>query len=561
MTLLEVRNIIKNVCLNNEFVEYFEFGEPSEILQKPSINYPATFLEIPSVEHNEVITIYNFGIIVCDRVIEGMSNFDYILTKTQQIGETILKQLSLTLGKQYNPFVFNAVPITDGLTDRVYGWRFEFTLKIKNDQIGCKITNLINSISTIPVSVVLNSIINVYDEITDYTFDVQDINNGLTVEWSLDNFVTIAGTGNTYTYNNNNYNDDTIIYVRTSNGVNTSNVTTHKIVKNITPPLTPIQVTANNLQFDWKLGTQNFTLSVNENIPTGLTVEWSDDNFVTVLSQGETLQDTIDTSLVSSKLYYVRTNNSVTTSSVSTVTVSRKNFSLQKAWFFDRVNDNVTMLYDPSNPVYDFGTGDFTVSLWYKVTTTGVSHSIFNTYSATNTGIFFLHNPNGSGAWALRNDGPGQGGVQQFNVSPGLLPFNQIINLILVRNGVNRTNWRIFVNGVNTNTATGIITTQVNLINQGNINLGIIPGANRLGGQMAHFQMFNRALTDAECQQIYNAGAGNYPPPSTLPNLVVYHTLQKRVGSIVQPITPSEISETMSYGIGINYTADPIVNF
>jgi hypothetical protein len=559
MTLLEVINIFRECVDNNIFIKSFNVHELYTINQSANIIYPSLFLEVPRVNSvNKTTQQYSINFVVQDRVLEDRSNEIAILGKTKQIGESVLNYIYNNYKDNYKSLEYNIVPYMDSLTDRTCGWRFEIELTVQ-DNVLCKDVTTSVPFLQVPVSLYVNSNVIVNTSSSTYTFNITQPPAGLIIEWSLDNFVTVAGTGTTYTINLQNPGTQ-IIYVRTTNGVDVSPVTTHTLTVNqLIPNVLP--VSANNLQLDWKLGTQNFTLSINETIATGLTVEWSDDNFVTVLAQGETLQDTIDTSLVNSKLYYVRTNNSVTTSSVSTVTVSRKAFSLQKAWFFDRVNDQITMLYDPTHPVYDFGTGDFTVSLWYKVTTTGVSHSIFNTYSVSNTGIFFLHNPNGSGAWALRNDGPGQGGVQQFNVSAGLLPFNQIINLILVRNGLNRTNWRIFVNGVNTNTATGIITTQVNLVNQGNINLGIIPGANRLGGQMAHFQMFNRALTDLECQQIYNSGAGNYPPVSTITNLVVYHTLQKRLGSIVQPITPSEISETMSYGIGINYTADPIVNF
>lgn len=137
LTLIDTLNTQANL---NVFVQDFFFGPAWETVQVDNIVYPCVYVETPSISSQETPYIYTYSISfqVLDRVLEDLSNVNEIMSKTKQIGEGYIKQIADTLQKgSVTKYVYNMIPLEDALTDRVYGWRFEIELRLKND-IECQ---------------------------------------------------------------------------------------------------------------------------------------------------------------------------------------------------------------------------------------------------------------------------------------------------------------------------------------------------------------------------------------------------------------------------------------
>jgi len=167
---------------------------------------------------------------------------------------------------------------------------------------------------------------------------------------------------------------------------------------------------------------------------------------------------------------------------------------------FDGINDYVNI----GNPTsLNFGTGSFTVSLWFRrfsnVTTNlrllakGASGDTAGdagfAFFGADTGISFAVNPTGA----------------RTIISAASYSVNEWVNVVgLVERGISM---RTYKNGALTASTTapgGSVTGTANL------EIGRIPTTLYWPGNVSNVTLYNRALTAAEIQQNYNATKGRY---------------------------------------------------
>ncbi len=156
---------------------------------------------------------------------------------------------------------------------------------------------------------------------------------------------------------------------------------------------------------------------------------------------------------------------------------------------FDGVDDNVTTTFNPALT-------DFTIGIWFRQSGTVINYQrlIDSNYI---TGTWIGRNSNTPNSWG--------GGVRDT-----IAPFGRFITLtdgqwhyiVSRRQGTTHT---ILGDGI-TNTASGTVSSTA--LNTNNITIGRSdqsPSFDYMSGNIAQVSIYNRALTDAEILQNYNA--------------------------------------------------------
>ena len=167
-----------------------------------------------------------------------------------------------------------------------------------------------------------------------------------------------------------------------------------------------------------------------------------------------------------------------------------------KALNFDGGNDYVDM-GDPASGILDFGTGDFTVSVWAKSSNylTGrgiVSKGLYWTSPGPGYTITHISNP-------LRVYFNTYDGTTQAYISSGIGPTYDWTHFVGVRRGANIEFW---VNGSRVGTA---VAPTGSLSNASSLTIGSGPNGN-WSGTADEVRIYNRALTAGEIMKLYNTG-------------------------------------------------------
>ena len=167
-----------------------------------------------------------------------------------------------------------------------------------------------------------------------------------------------------------------------------------------------------------------------------------------------------------------------------------------KALNFDGGNDYVDM-GDPASGILDFGTGDFTVSVWAKSSNylTGrgiVSKGLYWTSPGPGYTITHISNP-------LRVYFNTYDGTTQAYISSGIGPTYDWTHFVGVRRGANIEFW---VNGSRVGTA---VAPTGSLSNTSNLTIGSGPNG-KWSGTADEVRIYNRALTAGEIMKLYNTG-------------------------------------------------------
>ena len=170
------------------------------------------------------------------------------------------------------------------------------------------------------------------------------------------------------------------------------------------------------------------------------------------------------------------------------------NFSMQ----FDGINGYISVT--PSDNLV-FGTNDFTISMWVKRLTSGVSFPYLIDFrdSEPETTLAFYYKESDGKLECYIN------GVAVISSSSGTksIPLNQWTHIILIREG---TNLKTFVN----TELDQSVTNSSNLISTTSINIGRrFNGVQYFEGNIDEVAIWNTALGETAIQEIYNATANN----------------------------------------------------
>jgi hypothetical protein len=170
---------------------------------------------------------------------------------------------------------------------------------------------------------------------------------------------------------------------------------------------------------------------------------------------------------------------------------------------FDGIDDYVSI---PDSSTWDFGSGDFSISLWANFATPpggNVGHP----------GDVFISQDEGAGSqykWIVAAY-PGTielilysqvGGVQFFNTIPFNPQLGQWYNIVLTKSG---SQWSFYIDGTLAGSAAETPTLS-------DINAPITIGQSGeafggyFNGDLAQVAIFNRALSPADVQQVYQIG-------------------------------------------------------
>jgi hypothetical protein len=185
---------------------------------------------------------------------------------------------------------------------------------------------------------------------------------------------------------------------------------------------------------------------------------------------------------------------------VNGATLSADRFgNANKAYSFDGVDDYITI----NNTVGNFGTSDFTISLWYLANNLNASHLINKRY-----------NESCGNWWEFRKEGfaVDQNSCinlldQIFSVQPNVA---QWYNELIVRQG-NST--KHFVNGILVDSYNSVIIHNIN--NSNNVTIGCVLNpisgiGQKHNGKIDDIGIWNRALSECEIQDLYNSQLGSF---------------------------------------------------
>jgi hypothetical protein len=193
-------------------------------------------------------------------------------------------------------------------------------------------------------------------------------------------------------------------------------------------------------------------------------------------------------------------NNGTLTNGV-TFNVSGDSSSMQ----FDGADDYV----DCGNTVGNFGMSNFTLCAWVKTTSTSRSILSKQTQNSWNGFNFYINNT-GKLQPTVDWSTSAQFGyiISNTSVNTGLW-----VNCVFVFNGTTKSNWKIYINSVSDSfteegseiTGTGINNSTPFTLAKREFN----DGGNLLGN-IANVQIYNRALSESEIQQNFNALRGRF---------------------------------------------------
>jgi hypothetical protein len=210
----------------------------------------------------------------------------------------------------------------------------------------------------------------------------------------------------------------------------------------------------------------------------------------------------------------------------ATLTADRNGLA-SKAYSFDGVDDFIDC---PDNP-FDFGANDFTVSAWINRGSSSNYGMIFSKERALSPDIyqFRLFISNGIYTNALNkacffiqdannNFLPQPTMPNGYNLqSNSPIQVNQWVHIVIVRNGIN---YNFFQDGILI--ATAIAPAGLNFSNNNNFRIGARYTTNGtsaqdfFNGKIDDIAFWNRALTQCEISDLYNAQVGSSATSNTL---------------------------------------------
>jgi hypothetical protein len=146
------------------------------------------------------------------------------------------------------------------------------------------------------------------------------------------------------------------------------------------------------------------------------------------------------------------------------------------------------------------GLTNFTVATWVRLDTSGAWRRIFDFGTGT-TANMFLVPQSGTGTFRFAITTGGAGAEQQINASPAL-PTAVWTHVAVTKSGNTAT---LFVNGVQVAQNTGVTLSPSSLgnTNQNWIGRSQYAGDAFLDGQVDEFRIYNRALSAAEIQALF----------------------------------------------------------
>ena len=171
-----------------------------------------------------------------------------------------------------------------------------------------------------------------------------------------------------------------------------------------------------------------------------------------------------------------------------------------KALDFDGVNDSVSV---PTNSAFNFGTENFTLSAYLKITPGGSFSQIFGTKGSTgpdsgytlyyqySLGKFLFSNANGSSSSEMYT-------ADSFSEYEG-----QWIHIAAIRDSSDAKNGLLYINGIKAELASTM--TIIDGDNTNPFTVGVATGPNHYGKQqISNVKVFNTALTAAQVADLYN---------------------------------------------------------
>jgi len=167
---------------------------------------------------------------------------------------------------------------------------------------------------------------------------------------------------------------------------------------------------------------------------------------------------------------------------------------------FDGTNDRINFA---TSPKFDFGTGNFTIEIWYNIQYHTTYHH-FWTFGNQYHLAFKVNRPN-SGDTTIYVYA-GNNGPSSFGTISATATLNTWQMANLVRDGDNAS---IYVDADNKGTKTGWLNADID----GSTNAGAIGwgwSSEYTKGNIAQVKIFNKALSSDEITQNYNATRGRY---------------------------------------------------
>ena len=174
---------------------------------------------------------------------------------------------------------------------------------------------------------------------------------------------------------------------------------------------------------------------------------------------------------------------------------------------FDGTNDFINITTD----VLDIGTSNFSVSVWFKTSATQMGSLIANQVSNGWNGFNFQ--VNGGGYILPTVD---WGNSQQYGALSSSTAYNDNVwrEVTFVMNGATVSNWKLYINGVQVSaTLEGGSVSTISGSGIGNtvpLTIGYRTFGNYFLGQIGVTKIYNRALTEQEILQNFNATRFRY---------------------------------------------------
>ncbi|TAN34008.1 LamG domain-containing protein [Patescibacteria group bacterium] len=214
------------------------------------------------------------------------------------------------------------------------------------------------------------------------------------------------------------------------------------------------------------------------------------------------------------------------------------------AMSFNGASDKVSA----TSSLYNFGTGNFSLSTWVKINALGNNYVFIDKYNSNSDGErgFFLMkygtSPNDTMCFAIDSGGCSLNGTIPLKV-------NTWYHVAAVRNGANAY---VYINGVQDGTVGGQATK--NASSNSNLNIGTYNnGTSVTNGSIDDVRIYNRALSAAEVKQLYNSAKTSYtntaPRGTVAKQLVGYWTMDS---NDINSTTVYDKSGQNNHGASVN---------
>ncbi len=179
-------------------------------------------------------------------------------------------------------------------------------------------------------------------------------------------------------------------------------------------------------------------------------------------------------------------NGTISGQSATTTTIGK----IGQALLFDGTDDSVSI---PDTADFDFGTGDLAVSFWFKTDSSSRMHA-FNLGSGSGNNLSFDFNDGSYGVWVYW-----MSGGSPYIRTTTFYNDGDWHHLVFRRTG---TTAELFID----NTSIGTLSNSTNIDITGPSYIGATGSSFRWDGSVDDVRVYNRTLTDAEVQALYNLG-------------------------------------------------------